>query len=121
MKEGKIHAIITTGIGLAAFGLWIADACLAHSEKGYALLSVPAFLIFLLISNVFHYIDPDRGLRQNNGETVFFGHFNSAYQKTFDQYDERDLWFWRLWGYIEQFFFLVIAVVLFFVIVSNHF
>ena len=79
------------------------------------------FFIFLLISNVFHYIDPDRGLRQNNGETVFFGHFNSAYQKTFDQYDERDLWFWRLWGYIEQFFFLVIAVVLYFVIVSNHF
>jgi hypothetical protein len=121
MKEGKIHAIITTGISLAAIGLWIADACLAHSAKGYALLSIPAFLAISTIANIFNYVDPDRGLDQSDGKIVFFGHSQINYRKHFKDYSEQDLWAWRLWGYTLSLLSLIFAVLLYFVIMSHAF
>lgn len=122
MQEGQIHAIITSAIGLAGISMWIADAFLATSPAGYTLFAVAAFSLLLSISTAVNYVNPDHGLDENDGETVYFGHHNdSHYRKHFDQYTEQELWLWRLWGYTEQLFFLGMAVLVYFVIRNDLF
>jgi hypothetical protein len=114
MKEGKIHATLTTLIALTAVGLWIADGILLKpDDKLRALCFVVSALIiiFTLIFDV-HYVEPDYGLGASEEHPILFGH-PGWIRKPFFDYTPAELWSWRISGYAFQLIFFAPALILF--------
>lgn len=115
MKEGKIHAIITSLIALATIGLLIADSFVMKTTDGmlFFLFACPVLIIAFTIYLDLHYLDPDRGLNESNDHPILFGRPGFT-RKSFDEYSPVEVWLWRLGGYWVQLIFLALALVLYF-------